>query len=169
MYRHRVKVAAAAVVCFLAFSSGTVVAQDTAIGQPRAQAAPAWEVICTGSQAGLDCRVGQSMPFIGNDPLIVAVRVPPDTKVPRMLVKAPLGTYLRAGLMLQFGNDTVKILPFESCDQSGCFAEYPVTQAEIAAMLNGADLTISVQNLKKQSVTVKMLVAGFSAAYAKIK
>jgi invasion protein IalB len=48
-------------------------------------------------------------------------------------------------------------------------ANHPVTAAEIAAMLNGADLTISAQNLQKQPVTVRVSVSGFSAAYAKIK
>jgi invasion protein IalB len=49
-------------------------------------------------------------------------------------------------------------------------AEYAVTEAEIAAMLKGGDLTISAQNENQQpAFTVTVPVTGFPAAYAKIK
>ena len=48
-------------------------------------------------------------------------------------------------------------------------AQYPVTDAEIAAMQKGEDLTISAQTPSKQPIAVKVPVAGFPAAYAKIK
>lgn len=48
-------------------------------------------------------------------------------------------------------------------------AEYPITEADIAAMLKGADLTVSIQSLQKQPVTLQDPVAGLAAAYAKIK
>ena len=159
-------------------SAGGVVAQtsgsDVNIGEPQAKpvqpAQPSWEVVCTGSQAGLDCRVGQSLPFVGEGGrLIVALEIPPDTRVPVMLLRLPLGVYLPAGLSVRFGNDAAKQLQFESCDQNGCSAKYAITKAEIAAMLNGADVTISAQNLKRQPVVVRVPALGFSAAYAKIK
>jgi hypothetical protein len=45
----------------------------------------------------------------------------------------------------------------------------PVTEAETAAMLKQVDLTISAQSAIKQPFTKNVSVAGFSAAYAKIK
>jgi invasion protein IalB len=99
----------------------------------------------------------------------VAVRVPPDTKKPVLLLQLPFGVYLPAGVSLQFGKDAAKTLPFQSCDQGGCVAEYAITEAEIAAMLKGADLTISAQTLTKEPFTVTVPVSGFPAAYAKIK
>ena len=78
--------------------------------------------------------------------MTVAVRVPPDTKTPTMLLGLPLGTYLPAGVSLQFGKEAAKSLPIQSCDRSGCLAEYAVTGGEIGAMLKGADVSISIQN-----------------------
>lgn len=170
------RVVGVAALCVLAFSGwgAAQTLQPKAVQPaPAAPAQPAqshWEVVCTSSQAGLDCHVGQSLSFMGEqERLIVGLEIPPDTKIPIMLLRVPLGVYLPAGVLLQFGNDAAKKLALESCDQNGCLANYPVTAAEIAAMLKGADLTISAQNLQKQPVTVRVPVLGFSAAYAKIK
>jgi invasion protein IalB len=95
--------------------------------------------------------------------------MPPDAKTPIMLLGLPLGTYLPAGVSLQFGKEAAKPLPIQSCDRSGCLAEYAVTDAEIDAMLKGADVTISIQNQQQQPVTVTVPVAGFAEAYAKIQ
>jgi invasion protein IalB len=64
---------------------------------------------------GLDCRAGQSLPFMGEQArLIAAVNMPPDTKIPVMILRVPLGVYLPAGVSLQFGNDAAKAVPFEA-------------------------------------------------------
>jgi invasion protein IalB len=101
--------------------------------------------------------------------LTVAVRIPPDTKKPVLLLQLPLGIYLPAGATLQVGKDQAKAVPLQTCDQNGCIAEYPITDAEIAAMAKGADLTISMQNMKKEPVPFTMPILGFAGAYAKIK
>ena len=106
----------------------------------------------------------------GQRVLSVAVRVPADTKKPILMVQVPLGVYLPAGASLQIGQDQTKVLPFKGCDQGGCLAEYPVTEAEIAAMSKGADLKISVQNQnEKPAFDITVPTTGFSAAYAKVK
>jgi invasion protein IalB len=86
-----------------------------------------------------------------------------------MLIQLPLGIYLPAGASLQFGKDAAKKIVLQSCDQNGCLAEYAITDSEIGAMLKGADLTVTIQNLKQEPITVQVPVTGFPAAYAKIK
>jgi invasion protein IalB len=132
---------------------------------------PGWVVVCANSQSGLDCRAGQSLRLDNRGQAVVnvAVRVPADTKKPVILLQLPLGLYLPAGVSLQIGKDAAKALPFQSCDQGGCVAEYPVTEEELAAMLKGADLTVSAQNRNKQPFKLNVSVAGFPAAYAKIR
>ncbi len=45
-----------------------------------------------------------------------------------------------------------------------------MTDQDINAMLKGADLTLVIQSsLKKEPISVQVPVAGFAAAYAKIK
>lgn len=160
--------------------SGGVVAQtaqpkaapQAEAGQP-AQAAPGepWVVHCPISQGALDCRASQSL-FLkntGQHIMSVAVRIPPDTKKPVLLMQLPLGIYLPAGVSLQIGKDEAKTLPIENCDQAGCLAEYAITDAEIGAMLKGAALTITLQSASKEPVTLTVPATGFPAAYAKIK
>ena len=129
-------------------------------------------VSCDDNQGKLDCRAGQSV-FIkptGQRLLSVAVRVPADTKKPVLLLQVPFGVYLPAGASLQIGKAGAKTLPFKGCDRQGCVAEYAITDAEIAAMAKGSDLTISVQNQNRQpAFTVTVPVTGFAAAYAKVR
>jgi invasion protein IalB len=132
---------------------------------------PNWAVNCSNIPAGLDCRAIQSLFFksSGQRLLSVVVHVPPDTKKPELLLQLPLGVYLPAGASLQIGKDAAKTVPYKSCDQYGCLAEYAITEAEIAAMSKGSDLTITMQNLNQQPVTVTLPALGFAAAYAKLK
>ncbi|MGH6825778.1 invasion associated locus B family protein [Methyloceanibacter sp.] len=151
---------------------GATPAQPAQPGQQQPAPPPIWVVSCADNRGRLDCRAGQSV-FIKNTRqrlLSVAVRVPPDTKKPVMMLQVPLGVYLPAGASLQIGQDEAKTLPFKGCDQGGCVAEYAVTEAEIAAMAKGSDLKISVQNQNQQpAFTVTVPVTGFAAAYAKVK
>ena len=136
-----------------------------------ASPAPTWKVFCSDSQAGRDCRVLQTL-FVkstGQPALTVAVRVAPGAEEPEMLFSLPLGSYLPAGVALQFGKQAAKTLPIQNCDRSGCLARYAVTDAELAAMQEGADLTITLQDMLKKPITFVMPVSGFSEAYAKIK
>src|SRR5688572_25537416 len=89
-------------------------------GQQQAPG-PSWVLTCANSPIGLDCRVGQSL-FIkesGQRLLSIVLRVPPDTKKPKMLLQLPLGIYLPAGVSIKFGKSAAKLLPLESCDKVG--------------------------------------------------
>ena len=131
-----------------------------------------WVVNCSDNRGTLDCRAAQQVVIktTGQRLLAVAVRVPPDTKKPVLMLQVPLGVYLPAGASLQIGKDEAKTLPFKGCDQGGCVAEYAITEPEIAAMTKGSDLTVSVQNQNQQpAFTITVPVTGFAAAYAKVK
>ena len=178
------KAATGAFLCFVAASGGAM-AQDTGqsqvenpqdgpptLGKPAAPPAqPTWVVNCMSTQAGFDCSASQAF-FVketGQRLLSMAVRVPPNND-PDLLLLLPLGIYLPAGVSLQFGKEeAVKKIAIQSCDKNGCRAEYDISNGEIAAMLKGADLTISFQNLEKDPLIIQLPVLGFPAAYAKIK
>jgi invasion protein IalB len=120
----------------------------------------------------MDCSAVQNL-FLkqtGKRFISVVVRVPAETKKPKMLVLLPLGTYLPAGVSLQFGREGAKKLAIESCDQSACVAQYDVTEADMATLMKGDDLNLSIQggpDGKPTTFTVPAL--GFADAYAKIK
>jgi invasion protein IalB len=95
--------------------------------------------------------------------------MPADTKKPVFLLQLPLGVYLPAGATLQIGKLEAQTLPFVSCDQGGCIAEYAVTDAELNSIAKGSDLTISAQTVQRKPFTLTVPSLGFAAAYAKIK
>ena len=132
---------------------------------------PDWVVTCGNTKAGLDCRAGQLLRLGpgGRASLSIAVRLPADTKKPVMMFQAPLGIYLPAGITVQFGKDTAKALPFQTCRPAGCLAEYPISDAELAAMQQEDDLTVSVQDVAKQSLKIRVPMGGFAVAFAKVK
>ena len=153
----------AAAVFFILASVGGALAQTSEQlpqAQPGAaqptQAQPIWGVTCAGTASGLDCRAIQGVPMTNTGLLSVAVRLSPETKKPIMLLLLPMGISLPAGVTVKFGQDAAKKVPLQSCDGTGCLAEYAVTEAEIAAMLEGQVLTISVQDRDKQPVSVQV-------------
>jgi invasion protein IalB len=182
MSERRISIAGAAVLCILVFSGGAVAQtlQPKAVQPAPARPAPAqpapappqWVLGCSNTQGGLDCSAAQSI-FVRqagqNDVRAnVVVRVPPDTKKPNLLLQLPLGVYLPSGVTLRFGGGGAKAIPFQSCNQGGCLAEYAIAEAEIASLLNGEALTLSVQTADKKPFTLQVPAAGFAAAYAKM-
>ena len=181
-------IAGFAVLSVLAFSTNAVAqtlqpkqqqpapaaAQNTPAQPPIGETAPpqpTWMVNCTNVSGGFDCRASQTLYVkkTGVRVLTLVVRTTPDAKKPVMLIQVPLGIYLPAGVTLQIGKDAGKKLPLHSCNQDGCLTEYPVTDAEIAAMQQGADVVVLVQDLNKAPVTLQVPSLGFAAAYAKMK
>lgn len=128
-----------------------------------------WGVTCVGTAGGLDCRALQSLPMTNTGQASVAVRIPPETKKPTMLILVPLSVYLPAGVSLKFGDGEAKTVRFDNCDVAGCLAKYDVTEAELGAMAEGQLLTLSVQDTNRRPVSLQVPSNGFAAALAKIK
>jgi invasion protein IalB len=129
-------------------------------------------VSCTNTQAGLDCSVGQQLVFQSggrNFQVAAAVRIPPDTKKPNLLLQVPLGVSLPKGITIQFGGGDAKALAFQSCSQNGCWAEYSITEPEIASLSKGSDLKLSVRTADNAPVQFNVPAVGFAGAYAKIR
>ena len=140
-----------------------------AAGQPSAAqpapqaAAPAsprrsWELSCDPGSTGLNCRakrvlVGKQS---GKPIVTVYVAVPAATKQPTMVVRLPLGIYLPAGVSVSFGQAEAKPLVLKRCGTSGCYGEYAITEADIAAMMKGADLTFSAQGRDRKPIQYVM-------------
>lgn len=170
-----VKLVLGTALCILAFSSevGGQTAQPKAPAE--AQPAPAlstrgWEVSCDSGAAGLSCFARQRIYRDRRRVLTVYVVARAEDPAPKLAIRLPLGTYLPAGALIQFGKGEAKQLLIERCSQRGCYpAEYPLTEADMAAMLKGANLTVSTKDQKQQPVAYVVQGEGFPAAYAKIR
>ena len=140
----------------------------TAAPAPPTKPQPIWLLTCATTDTGFDCRGGQTR-FVKNQRVLsVAVHVPPDKK-PTLMIQPHFKIYVPAGATLQIGKGPSKAVPVKTCDQNGCVAEYPLAEADLAAMLKGGDLTIEVQTMDQQPQSFTVPVAGFPAVYAKIR
>jgi len=138
---------------------------------PPGSVKPNWKVRCANVQGELSCYARQSIYRAKTKrPLVtVVVRVSHDTEQPELLVTLPLGIYLPAGASLQIGNVPPKALTLWSCDLNGCLAKGALSEPELAAMLEGRRIKIAAQDQKRERLTYRLSVAGFSEAFTKMK
>ena len=118
----------------------------------------------------LDCRAVAQIVQQNNNQLVAAlvIRVPSETKKPVMMVQLPLGISVNAPVSLST-EGAAQSLSIQTCTPAGCFAGAPVTDAMIAALRSKTQVRIVFANLDKQAVTVTLPLAGFAAAYDKLK
>jgi invasion protein IalB len=174
----RWKWAPVALVAFAALGAGAASAQQQepvlgAEAQPAATPAPAaWASQCAsdGRAATPDCSVFQrGVTQTGQVVGSVTIRIPPGATEPVMIVSAPLGLFVPAGISYSIDGASPQILPIQTCDQSGCFASQPVTQEMLGAMFKGQKLDIAFSNMNQQAITLPLSLVGFTAAYDRIK
>ncbi len=134
---------------------------------------PGWAARCGSASrdAPLECAIEQSavLPRTGQLVILVNIRVPADTRTPSALIQLPLGLNLPGGAKLQVDDGTVTDMPIQTCEARGCYAGTAIAPDLLAAMKSGKQLKISFQNLNKETLTVPLPLADFSAAYDKIK
>lgn len=159
------------------FGAGPVFAQEPVLGgeaDPAAAAPTAqWSGRCVsdGRQSGAECTMIERA-FVGNNRQVVgsvSLRFPPDGAGPSLLVSAPLGIYLGAGIGFNIDGAGAQQLDLQTCDRNGCYASGPVSPETLAAMQNGQKLNIVFQSMNKQAVTLEMSLVGFTATYQKLK
>jgi len=139
----------------------------------NAPAPPGWAARCTSTSrdAPLECAIEQTAVLSKTGQLIVLVniRVPSDTHAPVALVQLPLGLDLPVGAKLQVDDGKAIDLQIQTCENRGCYASTPIAPELLAALKSGKQLKVSFQNLAKETMTIPMPLADFSAAYDKIK
>ena len=101
--------------------------------------------------------------------VLVNIRVTSDTRTPVALVQLPLGLNLPAGARLQVDDGKAVDLQIQTCENRGCYANTQISPDLMAALKSGKQLKVSFQNLAKETITIPMPLADFTAAYDKIK
>jgi invasion protein IalB len=130
-----------------------------------------WRVECTNDGKALDCRAVFQVTQRETNQLIaaVALRIPPDTKKPVILIQLPLGIQVTEPVTVQVDQAAPEKFGVQTCTQQGCFVGAPLSDALLAGMRTGKELKVAFANLNKQAVTVSMGLVGFGLAYDKIK
>jgi invasion protein IalB len=131
----------------------------------------AWRVECSGDGKTLECRAFQQVLQQQSRQLIahLAVRVPPDSKTPVMMIQLPLGMNLAEPLQLKVDNGAVERQPIQTCTATGCFAGMPLPDKLVAAMRSGTLLKLAFQDSNKRPITFDIPLLGFGLALDKAK
>lgn len=139
---------------------------------PDAAAAPPklWMLQCSGAAQGLDCRVVQTLIVQGTGRrlLSVIVRRAAKGEPPGLMLQLPHGLYLPAGATFQIDKGKVEPLQVQTCDDKGCYAGFPVAPAMLQQMQGATTMTVTFQNLEKQTISVNVPMAGFASSYDKM-
>ena len=157
----------------LTFSAGLVDAQDATQRNQEAASAPVWNTKCVSAarRENLDCSVEQQVVLVkaGQQLLSMVVRIPPESRQPAMMIHLPLGLFLPGGVTIQLDKQKPERLEIQTCDQKGCYAGSAVSEKMLALMKDSERLTITVQDLGKNNLSVPVPLKGFAAAYQKIQ
>jgi len=169
----------AALVAITAAGIATAIAQAPAAPAPAAQApspmpsdgGTGWRVECANDGKALDCQTVNKVSQRETQQIVaaVAIRIPPDTKKPVLMVQLPLGIQVAEQVSVQVDDGKTERYPIQTCAQNGCFVAAPVADAVIGTLRGGKNLKVAFQSLTKQTITVTMPLGGFALAYDKIK
>lgn len=156
----------------LALVSGAALAQEQPTATASAQSA-GWTSHCaSGARGGpAACSVEQSVILQEGNRRLLTIRVdmPDAPRTATMLLQAPLGILLPAGLSLQVDNAQPLQLELQSCDPNGCYASMPLGDPLLALLISGASLRVGMQSTAKEPITIDIPLAGFTAAYERIR
>jgi invasion protein IalB len=130
-----------------------------------------WRVECANDGKALDCQTVNKVAQRESHQLVaaVAVRIPPDTRKPVLMMQLPLGIQVTEPVTVQIDEGKTERYPIQTCAQNGCFLAAPVSDAVIDALRGGKNVKVAFQSVAKQTVTVTMPLGGFALAYDKIK
>ena len=150
--------------------AGPTPAQNTTSPVPS-DGGTGWRVECANDGKKLDCQTVNkvSQRESGQVVTAVAIRMPPDTKKPVLMVQLPLGIQVNQQISVQVDEGKSERYPIQTCAQNGCFAAVPVADPVIGALRGGKNLKVAFQSVTGQTITVTMPLGGFSLAYDKIK
>lgn len=101
--------------------------------------------------------------------LRMEIEVPGDRSGRRMVLQLPHGMYLPAGLTLGIDGETWQETDVQTCDGNGCYAVLELDDEGLRRLQEGAQMTVTFQQLSRQPVNVPVDLNGFSEAYAKIR
>jgi invasion protein IalB len=162
----RVSVTAAGLVGLMVASVPTAFAQQAAAPGPGGMP-KGWFKVCGKEQDFDICNV-QNQVLAQTGQMLTAVQLAEfKGKVNRraLQVSVPVGRLLPAGVTMQIDGNKPTKLEFTTCFQDRCVADAPLTDAIVAALKKGTDLTLTTYNFQNQPSPIKVSLAGFTGAY----
>ena len=81
------------------------------------------------------------------------------------VLTVPLGVHLPSGLRVQVDQRDPVDLPYERCDQGGCYAGITMGEAFTEALKKGKECIVLFNNINGKTVRAKIPLDGFTAGY----
>lgn len=144
-------------------------------GKPAAstgkEASPAeapWSRQCVKSPDGAKeaCFVQQFITAMPQNVVLLKVvfgYLAPDGK-PRVIVTAPLGVLLQAGLTMTINGQSPMSVPFEDCKNGGCRAVIDMDNQALDQFRNGRQLTVTYLTEDRKAMDLPVRLDGLAAA-----
>jgi invasion protein IalB len=142
-------------------------------GAPRAQEELPWSWECTATERAVepDCQMRQQA-FVtetGQLLMLLTLRVPGATREPVMILQAPVGTYLPAGVRLDVDGGEATTLEYQTCDAQGCYTATAVSAELLEALRGGSKLNLTIEDQQRRSLAIPLSLIGFTEVYARIQ
>ena len=131
-----------------------------------------WAVNCTtNSTSGKQqCQMSQILTAdkSGQHIMTIIIRTKRTGEKLSILLALPHGLYLPAGITYQVDDRNTGRVAMQTSDSKGVYAVFPLKQPLFEAMKAGLKFKVSMQSLKRQTITLGVSLAGFTAAAKQI-
>lgn len=98
----------------------------------------------------------------GQRVLLTRVAYLEGTDKPLLLITAPLGILLPAGIVIEVeGHDAVR-LPLQRCDAGGCLAYVAMDEPFIAALRKALDAKVTFHDAQRRAIGIPLSLKGFT-------
>jgi invasion protein IalB len=144
-------------------------ATTTASQSPAQPPAQPWVSSCRGAGTERVCDTVQSLVETGTQREVVRIAFAKQKTTGRVgiLVKTPLGLRLDTGAMLRINGATtgaIEGLVYSRCLADGCYAEKPLTPADITKITTATTLDVVLLNLQGAPVAISITTTGLANA-----
>ena len=116
-----------------------------------------WQAICDPQ----GCRLAHSLVAAQSETMLLMARVF-DGDVPTLVLPAPLGSFLKAGLQMSIDGGAPRTLAYEICDEFGCHAGVPLDDGLLRDFKRGLKADIAFADGTQQQVTLSISLVGFT-------
>ncbi len=151
-------------------SPATLMAQEDTDEAPQVVN---WATQCSATvrDGEISCFMEQKIALRDSGQLVVAItiQVPPETRVPSVVIQVPLGVFLPGGVIAQVDDGLAQTYEIKTCDQVGCYAGDPLSSEFLTAMEAGQTLNIKFQNFSQEEIVIPVPLTGFLDSYYKIR
>lgn len=116
---------------------------------------------------GSACKASQRLAADGADTPVFALTLLSNARAPKgfvAIVSLPLGVYLAPGLELRIDKGKPYKILFETCNQAGCHAGFPLDGPVLAAFRRGRQAEFRVWTGKAKPTPVLVSLTGLAPA-----